>query len=227
MGLHIYEKIFLDAFFRELQISPEQAKIVEFGNGVMRKDLKKSCGKHTYVKGYYESLGATYVSFDTNGKGGALKRDLRLPILDKKYVGKFDMLLNLGTAEHVSYQYGVWRNAHQLVRVGGGFFHIGPEFGRKKDHGVGLYYKAFFTELSELCGYRVARLRSYSPPKYVDTRCKDPKFAINMLCALVKETDIPFPSINVFYTMCDRYFHSMPMHRKELALWREKGAEAW
>lgn len=228
MGFHVHDVKCVEDLFTSIDVSPSQARIVEFGSGRIRKDLKKQCPNGCrYVKDYYESLGALHVSFDTNGKGGTLKRDLRFPILDKEYVGKFDMLLNFGTAEHIGYQYGVWRNAHQLIRVGGGFFHTGPAFGRMRPHGMGLYDREFFIELSKLCGYRIVKLEFYPPSTYVHSKGLSYKYKLNFKCALVKEIDRPFPDIDTFYTAVDLHFHIFSRFQKGVEEWKIRGSVGW
>ena len=217
MGLHIHDMPLVHTLFKLAHVKPSQAKIVEFGCGTIRPDLRSVCGKGVKsVRAYYTGLGAEHVSFDMNARAGSLARDLRLPITDKSFQNHFDVLLDLGTSEHVSYQYGVWRNAHQLVRVGGSFLHILPEYGRKKLHALGHYSQKFILKLSSLCEYRIYSMESFSPPTYVDKRFKDLKFAKLIRAILVKERDVPFPDFDTFATRIYSHFHIHERYRRKL-----------
>jgi hypothetical protein len=66
----------------------------------------KKTGTGIVYKQVFESMGIRHVSVDWNEEDGALKLDLAAP-LD---LGRFDMVTNFGTSEHVDRQEPVWRN---------------------------------------------------------------------------------------------------------------------
>jgi len=104
-------------------------------------------------KCYFESRGVRHVSIDWNGEDGALNLDLRLPIWDK--VGKFDMVTNIGTTEHVERQAGVWENIHMCCKVGGVVVSITPRPGDWWWHGEWYPTELFFKVFAELNSYRI------------------------------------------------------------------------
>src|ERR1041384_5416258 len=67
----------------------------------------KVTGAGLVYKSVFEAMGIRHVSVDWNGKDGALPLDLRQPL----NLGRFDMVTNFGTSEHVEdNQKAVWRN---------------------------------------------------------------------------------------------------------------------
>ena len=106
-------------------------------------------------KAYFESLGYRHVSVDWNGRDGALKRDLRLPLWDE--LGQFDMLTNIGTTEHVSDQRGVWENIHHLVKPGGLYCGLTPYPDGRNWWWHGDWYPTedFFRAFADLNGWQI------------------------------------------------------------------------
>jgi len=100
---------------------------------------------------YFESIGIDHTSIDWNGEDGALKLDLRQPI----DMEPFDMVTNIGTTEHVQDQEAVWRNIHNLTKVGGVIASLTPMEGDWWWHGEWYPRSEFFDQFAELNGYRV------------------------------------------------------------------------
>lgn len=115
--------------------------ICELGN--------KKNGDRIYKK-YFEALGFKHVSIDWNGKDGALPLDLRKPI----DMEPFDMVTNIGTTEHVSNQGAVWKNIHNLTKVGGIVVSVTPKEGNWWWHGEWYPREEFFKEFCKN-GYEI------------------------------------------------------------------------
>ena len=129
----------------EASLTPydDVTSMLELGN-------KKTRGK--VWKPYFEALGIRHVSVDLNGRDGALKKDLQLP-LD---LGTFDMVTNFGTTEHVADQEPVWRNIHNACeRV---LVCATPRPGHWKEHGRFYPTVQFYLTFASLNGFRVDRL---------------------------------------------------------------------
>lgn len=88
--------------------------MLELGN------KKNSLG--VYKQYFEQGRGIRHTSVDWNGEDGALNLDLRKPL----ELGRFDMVTNIGTTEHVSDQAGVWENIHRAVDLGGILVSITP-----------------------------------------------------------------------------------------------------
>jgi hypothetical protein len=96
----------------------EQYKMVELGDQTLRlKGFLHHDTARYLAKEYFESMGFEHISIDIHGKFGAVPLDLSKPI--KKWKGRFDVLTNFGTSEHVDDQYECFKNMHDLVKKDG------------------------------------------------------------------------------------------------------------
>lgn len=120
----------LQDVLRETQLAISGLRMAEFGNQQFRKD---TLGVILPAKRVFEALGVKHVSFDLNGKDGALRVDLGRPI-PKEFHGQFDLVTNFGTMEHVEGQEQCWQNIHDLCRPGGYMVHSVPEVGSWSEH---------------------------------------------------------------------------------------------
>jgi len=102
-------------------------------------------------KTYFESLGIEHVSIDLNGRDGALKFDLTLPI----YIEPFDMITNFGTSEHVHDQQALWQNVHHLLKVNGILVSVTPLPENWWWHGEYYPEEMFFRNF---LGYKMERI---------------------------------------------------------------------
>lgn len=150
---------------------PEDEQVIIWplvGKTMLELGNKKN--KEGVYKDYFESIGIEHTSIDWNGEDGALKLDLRKPIA----LGPFDMVTNIGTTEHVSNQEAVWRNIHNLTKVGGVIASLTPMEGDWWWHGE-YYPRAEFFEQFAQNGYEI---------KYLDIGREYPNR--NICCRLLK-----------------------------------------
>lgn len=124
----------------------EGLRMCELGNQMMR-DMGNCSAKR-----YFRNLGVDHVSLDENGKDGAVAVDLSKPIPES--LGLFDLVTNYGTSEHISDQYQVFKNIHDLTRTGGMMAHCVPMNGDWNDHGLVGYKRDFISALARVMGYR-------------------------------------------------------------------------
>lgn len=97
------------------------------------------------AKPYFEARGVRHVSIDINGQDGALPLDLNEELPD---LGQFDLVTNYGTSEHIKDQYQVFRNVHNLTRIGGMMVHAVPCYDFWPFHGLYGYRDGFFKHLA-------------------------------------------------------------------------------
>lgn len=135
------------------------------GTRMLELGRKKTDGV-TY-KSYFESIGIDHTSIDWSGGFGSLALDLREP-LDFE---PFDMVTNFGTTEHVSDQEAVWKNIHNMVKVGGVYCGITPLEGDWKGHGDYYPRIEFFEKFAEN-GYHIDYLDigREAPHRNIDVR---------------------------------------------------------
>jgi len=130
--------------------------MVELGD--QKLDVKvsvKTLGERVWAKEYFERLGFYHYCIDLHGMNGAHPIDLCRTIDDPFWIGKFDVLTNCGTSEHVLDQHMCWENIHNLVKVGGIFIHVLPKIGCWPDHSPYAYQHKFLVNLSIINHYRV------------------------------------------------------------------------
>lgn len=111
------------------------------------------------TKDWYLSLGfKRYLAIDVNTERDAIAMDLNVDIAKTYgFHEQFDLVTNNGTGEHVFNQYMVFKNAHDLCRVGGFMIHVLP-FYRWVDHGFFNYNPNLFPCLANQNGYELREL---------------------------------------------------------------------
>jgi len=117
-------------------------KIMQLGDQMYRE-------KGIRAKEYLESLGSTVVSIDINGLGGSLPIDLSKIIDNPEYQGKFDLITNCGTSEHVSDHLICFENIYNFCSKNGIIYNIVPKKGcwnRGCHRNAHKYDIAFFEE---------------------------------------------------------------------------------
>ena len=119
---------------------------------------------------FWESLGLSYSAIDYDGHRNSISLDLNCETVPDDLRGKFDLVVNGGTTEHVVNQDHAFRVIHDLARVGAVMYHDVPVcmFG----HGLINYSPKFFLQLFRLNDYHplFIRVQAWSEtkiPRYV------------------------------------------------------------
>ena len=102
-----------------------------------------------------------YRAVDLHGTAISEQHDLNLPL---PFADKFDVVTNLGTAEHVFNQYQAFKSVHEKTKPGGIMIHALPNQGCY-DHGFYNYHPTFVFDLCEANRYRIVTLL------YTDATC--------------------------------------------------------
>ena len=188
--LHGTWDLLLKAIEMERLVLPGMS-VAELGNILVYPDVFG----HTFpAKKFWERFGATHVSFDLNGRDGALPVDLGQP-LAPKYTNQHDLVTNFGCAEHVeTSQYWCWRNIHNLCKRGGLMVNCGPEEGSWRIHCKIRYTVPWLEGLAEACGYDVRMLDRWENPIH-PVPSASPFHSVR---AIFRKTDKPFPTQEVF-----------------------------
>ena len=107
----------------------------------------------------YAVLGlGEYSSIDATGQDDALVYDLNQDLATTfGFSRQFDLVTNLGTAEHCFNQYQVFKNLHDTCRPGGVIIHAAPCAGNV-NHGFYNYHPRFFADLAAANGYDILRI---------------------------------------------------------------------
>jgi len=139
---------------------PGMMNIVEFGNQRFgAQGVVHGVGNVSTTKQFYDRLGFTqYLAIDVNTDMGAVVGYLNEPLSSWKFPeevsGRFDLVTNNGTGEHIFDQAAVFRNAHDLCRVGGVMLHVLP-FSPWINHGFYTFQPILFRDLAAANGYEI------------------------------------------------------------------------
>jgi len=132
-----------------------------------------------------------------------LRYDLSQPIISE--IGKFDFIVDFGTAEHIENQYELNRNIHNLCKVGGIIIRANPSDKYSggyppKHHGLFHYTPTFYIKLSQLCKYRIVDIREMAQKYWISLIPGRGNFTY---ATMLKTEDNAFPSLSDFNTIAD------------------------
>ena len=162
-----------------------------------------------FSKEFWEGLGCTYMAVDVDTSPHSIALDLNFDDVPPAHKGRYDLVTNLGTTEHVANQIQAMKVIHDLTKVGGVMVHNLPTQGYA-NHGMLNYNPKFFWMLSRSCLYRwldmriiwdvgsspispdiVAEISRFSPENA--ERLKEHRlFDAGLIVVLQKVKDIPF-----------------------------------
>jgi len=104
----------------------------------------------------------TYRCLDVAEGDGVIKADLNDYRVPAEWRGRFDVVTNHGTTEHVGDQINAFRVMHDFAKLGGVFTHHVP-FSGYFNHGLYSYTPAFFIFLAHANGYEIEQLDLSAP----------------------------------------------------------------
>src|SRR6266446_802566 len=100
----------------------------------------------------YEALGIVYNCVDVDGRTGTLVLDLKSDEAPEEHWGKYGLVTNHGTSEHIMNQYNVFKMMHEFVKPEGVMVHAVP-FTVHLEHGFFNYQPNFFEALARYNSY--------------------------------------------------------------------------
>jgi hypothetical protein len=104
---------------------------------------------------FWTWLGLNYASIDIDGSPGSIPLDLNYDEVPAELVGRYDMVTNFGTTEHVANQLQSFKIIHDLAAAGAIMLHVLPA-GGMPNHGLVSYNPKFFWMLGRSNGYKIA-----------------------------------------------------------------------
>src|SRR5580700_7627264 len=104
---------------------------------------------------FWTWLGLSYASIDIDGSPGSIPLDLNYDEVPTPFIGKYDVVTNFGTTEHVANQLQSFKIVHDLATPGGLMLHVLPASGGL-NHGLVSYNPKFFWMLGRSNGYKIA-----------------------------------------------------------------------
>jgi hypothetical protein len=102
---------------------------------------------------FWEWLGFDYASIDINGSPDSIPLDLNFDSVPAEALGKYPLVTNCGTTEHVANQLNAFKIIHDLTTPGGVMVHELPTQG-SFNHGLINYNFKFFWKLARSNEYK-------------------------------------------------------------------------
>lgn len=106
-----------------------------------------------FARDLWNWLGFGYASIDIDGSPGSIPLDLNYDSIPREHAGKYQLVTNFGTTEHVANQLNAFKIIHELTAVGGIMIHHLPAQGMI-NHGLVNYNPKFFWMLARSNGYK-------------------------------------------------------------------------
>jgi hypothetical protein len=119
----------------------------EASSGLLEPDAPRS-------RDFWRWLGYRYSSIDIDGSADSMPIDLNYDPVPAPALGRYDLVVNAGTTEHVANQVNAFKIIHDLTKVDGIMVHNVPSQGML-NHGLINYNPKFFWMLSRSNGYRM------------------------------------------------------------------------
>lgn len=107
------------------------------------------------ARDFWTWLGLNYASIDIDGSPGSIALDLNYDEVPTELIGRYDMVTNFGTTEHVANQLQSFKIIHDLAAAGALMLHVLPA-GGMPTHGLVSYNPKFFWMLGRSNGYKIA-----------------------------------------------------------------------
>ena len=184
---------------------------------------------------FWQSLGFNYRSIEFDGHRDSIALDLNRDRVPRRLRGKFHLVVNTGTTEHVANQDNAFRVIHDLTSVRGIMIHALPA-GGMISHGLITYNLKFFWHLCRENNYDVLFLKNHpcgtnpipgdvlqSNAKYGAELNQFPSIGVTdfMVSAILRKTeDVPF------VTPLDVPAEIMPSVKRGVSIWRRVAAFA-
>lgn len=106
------------------------------------------------ARAFYRALGFDYSCVDIDNDPGSIALDLNFDRVPDRLVGKFELITNFGTTEHVVNQLNAFKVIHDLAAPGAIMLHELPASGQI-NHGFFGYQPKFFDRLARANDYAV------------------------------------------------------------------------
>ena len=120
---------------------------------IVHGDLEHLNADAPFARDFWLWLGFDYGAIDIDGSPGSIGLDLNYDSVPPEVKGKYDLVTNFGTTEHVANQLNAFEVIHDLTSHRGIMLHELPAQGML-NHGLVNYNFKFFWMLARSNGYR-------------------------------------------------------------------------
>jgi hypothetical protein len=118
-----------------------------------------------FARDFWLALGFQYTAIDIDGSPGSVALDLNYDQVPQNLKGKYGLVTNLGTTEHVCNQMNAFNVIHDLAAPGGVMIHHLPA-GGMLNHGLVNYNPKFFWYLARSNDYEWLYMRYHGGEPY-------------------------------------------------------------
>jgi SAM-dependent methyltransferase len=192
------------AFLRKYGKRPDDPGLPAKAADLARRSYSTCPKTLTYISELFAETTIGYQAIDIFEAPATRIVDLNFERLPRAFRGRFDLVTNFGTAEHLFGQYNLFRAMHDALAVGGHFYLQLPTVGFT-NHGYFTYHPRAFHDLAIANGYTVVDL-SYTDVQgrvRLDEKCVLPGMADpGRLAATAKALavpEVPDALLNVFW----------------------------
>lgn len=124
---------------------------------IVHGELEHLDSSAPFARDFWNWLGFEYASIDIDGSPGSMPLDLNYDEAPPLALGKYQLVTNFGTTEHVANQLNAFEVIHNLTALGGVMIHHLPMQGMF-NHGLINYNPKFFWMLARSNGYKLIDL---------------------------------------------------------------------
>ena len=117
-----------------------------------------------FARDFWISLGFEYSAIDVDGSPGSVPLDLNYDQVPDEMRGKYGLVTNFGTTEHVCNQMNAFKVMHDLAAPGAVMIHHLPA-GGSLNHGLVNYTPKFFWYLARSNDYKWLHMNFYASGK--------------------------------------------------------------
>jgi hypothetical protein len=118
-----------------------------------------------FARDFWRWLGFQYAAIDIDGSAGSIPLDLNFDSIPPEHEGKYNLVTNFGTTEHVANQLNAFKIIHDLTAPNGIMVHELPAQGMF-NHGLVNYNPKFFWLLARSNGYKFIHSDFLPSPTY-------------------------------------------------------------
>jgi len=111
----------------------------------------------------FRRVGYEYTAIDYADYPGIVRLDLNEQSLPSEMRGRFNIVLNCGTSEHIMNQFNVFKTIHDACTAGGSMYHGVPAWG-DYEHGVVNYNPKWFWALATGNNYEIVKFWGSAEP---------------------------------------------------------------
>jgi hypothetical protein len=151
----------LDQLAKLFGVSAPRTLPQRLATHIAHGDLEHLNASAPRAEAFWRWLGFTYASIDIDGSPGSISLDLNYDDVPEAAQGKYALVTNFGTTEHVANQLNAFKVIHELTAREGVMIHHLPAQGMF-NHGLVNYNPKFFRMLERSNGYRLLHMNFIS-----------------------------------------------------------------